>query len=585
MSNVKYRLLAYSNAAGKFNPEAPQQGNEDNYEISFDIGKGIFKGVFDQDTEMPECGILMCVADGMGGMNAGEVASDIAVKTVDQYFAAGKITPNIALDSQKRRVYLEKVIVAADSNIKEDAKNNSEHSGMGSTIILAWIVDNSITISWCGDSRAYRFNPSKGIELLSKDHSYVQELADKGVITYEDTFDHPQNNIVTRSLGDPNKKAIPESREFPVYENDIILLCSDGLSGVLRDRKTYYRDGELIPGENLEDIIAAHSSSLVDCRDALWAAAERADWYDNVTTLLCKIIASPSKAVVTSQVPANSLLPTPESQQYPQPHKTKKVPLLAVIIPLLIILGGGFWYLISKDKKLNAKNEKFQRELDSIKVHREAEQAKGTIDTVSDPSAKPINQEGIGKQGDESQKGTDKLQDAKKQFVDYANTFKNDLNTDGIKAFNDLIKEVRNAKTDNSTEWKTKLDDIKRKYPNIQENTPDTPNNPQEEGNIVGDVPHNILDYDKDRLYKDLTEAKAKVNDDGKKEIDKLIGQLPVCSTEKLVDKLRTKLNEILKQERYTTSSKPGSKKNVPATDSLNPNTGSVLTPDSSSIK
>ena len=171
MGNCSFRMLAYSSAAGKYNPDAPHDGNEDNYELSFDLSRGIVKDKFDQDYIMPQCGILMCVADGMGGMNAGEVASDIAVQTVKEFFSKKKITPDIALDSKKRKSYLEEVIVAADNNIKIDSKSNLSHEGMGSTIILAWIVKDFITISWCGDSRAYRFNPSKGIELLSKDHS------------------------------------------------------------------------------------------------------------------------------------------------------------------------------------------------------------------------------------------------------------------------------------------------------------------------------------------------------------------------------------------------------------------------------
>ena len=160
---------------------------------------------------------------------------------------------------------------------------------MGSTIILAWIVGNELTLSWCGDSRAYRFNAATGIQMLSEDHSYVQELVQKGLLTYDQTFEHPQGNIVTRSLGDDSKKIRPETRFFNVYDGDVILLCSDGLSGVLRDRKTPDGEGGYFPGDTLEDIIAANRESLVTCREVLWQAAEHADWYDNVTAILCEI--------------------------------------------------------------------------------------------------------------------------------------------------------------------------------------------------------------------------------------------------------------------------------------------------------
>lgn len=287
---IIFRLTAFSAAAGKYNPEAPLDGNEDNFYVDDDLNDEVL-GRFqtDVDVAMSDCGCLMVVADGMGGMNAGEVASELAIETVKDFFAPGKITPKMAESPIERRRYLELVIKEADRRIKTDAKENPAHEGMGSTIILAWIVGDKLTLSWCGDSRAYRYNPINGLEPLSRDHSYVQELVNQGALTYEDTFEHPQGNIVTRSLGDPNNSAKPETKQFDVYNEDIILLCSDGLSGVLRDRKTKDPNGNFYPGENIEDIIAAHTSSMTECRDALLAAAEKADWYDNVTVLLCQI--------------------------------------------------------------------------------------------------------------------------------------------------------------------------------------------------------------------------------------------------------------------------------------------------------
>lgn len=284
-------MLAYTDPAGKKTIGAVREGNEDNYYADDNLSDnkpGSF--VADQVVEMSEYGLLMVVADGMGGQNAGEVASQIAVDTVKEYFSPGMISDKNASSHSKRGKYMEEVIKEADNRIKIDAKHNPERHGMGSTIIMAWIVGNELTLSWCGDSRAYRYNPNCGIELISKDHSYVQELADKGIITYDDTFDHPQGNIVTRSLGDSTQKAKPETREFSIFKDDIILLCSDGLSGVLRDKKTYDHEGNLYPGDNIEDIINENHTCLVECRDALLKAAEEADWYDNVTIVMCEIL-------------------------------------------------------------------------------------------------------------------------------------------------------------------------------------------------------------------------------------------------------------------------------------------------------
>jgi serine/threonine protein phosphatase PrpC len=355
-------MVAYTDAAGKFSVDAPRNGNEDNFFFAYDLSKDApSKGEPDVDTQMSECGLLMVVADGMGGMNAGEVASQIAVDTVAEFFAPGKITPEFAKDHQKRKKYMEHVISEADIRIKKDSKHDSEHKGMGSTIIMAWIVGDELTLSWCGDSRAYRYNPACGIEPLSRDHSYVQELADKGIIKYEDTFDHPQGNIVTRSLGDVSKKAIPETELFKVYNDDIILLCSDGLSGVLRDKKTYDMDGELIDGENLEDIISANRETLKGCREALWKAAEKADWYDNVTAVLCEIRSGAGIYVPIKKEETSSNIKS-ANENINKTFKGINIRLstrniLLSLIGLLLIIGVTFfaaWKLFSNKQDIDS---------------------------------------------------------------------------------------------------------------------------------------------------------------------------------------------------------------------------------------
>lgn len=304
MKNIKFRMVAFTGAAGKYDPSAPMVGNEDNFYVDDNLSDDIPSHFeIDKVIDLADYGLIMAVADGMGGQNAGEIASGIAVKTVQDFFEPGKLNDRIVETEETRRKYLEKLVVEADRRVKEDAKDNPEHEGMGSTIILAWIVGEKLTLTWCGDSRAYRYNPhsSIGIELLSEDHSYVQELVKKNVITYEDTFDHPQGNIVTRSLGESGRVAQPETRQYEIFENDIILLCSDGLSGVLRDKKTKDHDGNYYPGENIEDLIKNNIASMKQCKDALWDAAERSDWYDNVTIILCQILEGGKPVTLDSQ--------------------------------------------------------------------------------------------------------------------------------------------------------------------------------------------------------------------------------------------------------------------------------------------
>lgn len=371
---ITYRVAAISDAAGKYNPEAPFNGNEDNFYVDDNLSDGVAgRCRTDEVLKMGPLGCILVVADGMGGMNAGEVASEIAIDTVRQAFAPGVVLPSHAADADSRRRYLEHVVQLADRRIKEDASINPDHKGMGSTIIMAWIVGDKLTLTWCGDSRAYRYNAVNGLEALSTDHSYVQQLVNQGVISYEDTFEHPQGNIITRSLGDPNKQAVPESREFSLNTSDIILLCSDGLSGVLRDRLTYDHSGVPFAGEHIEGLMADNCETMSGCRDALMAAAKEADWYDNVTVLLCQIVGGAPEAVrkmpvtmppmpakaVTSSVSA-PVAPSPSFVQPPvsaspvkprvsRPADSIKSNILLIIIAAavtLTVIAAGAWYFL-----------------------------------------------------------------------------------------------------------------------------------------------------------------------------------------------------------------------------------------------
>ena len=335
MSVIQFRLAARTDAAGKYNPNAPLEGNEDNMFVDSDLARGKL-GEFNADevVNLSEKGCLMVVADGMGGMNAGEVASDIAIKTVMEYFTPERLTDSIIKDSGSRMRYMETVVVAADEAIKKDSTSNPEHEGMGSTIIMAWLFDDEICLTWCGDSRAYLFRPGQGFKQVSKDHSYVQGLVDEGKITEVEAFDHPYGNVIMRSLGDPEKKAEPESRCFKVSQGDIFMLCSDGLSGVLRDRKTYNANGERLETENLEDIIAAHRDSMAECRDCLFEAAQRNDWYDNVTAILCEI-------VKTDTAPSAPSSPNAYSNSTSATNSTHRKKYLLYVFIALIAFGLG----------------------------------------------------------------------------------------------------------------------------------------------------------------------------------------------------------------------------------------------------
>lgn len=378
--HISFRLVAYTDAAGKYSPEAFRSGNEDNFFVDDDLTDTTTSKVSqDEVLQLGELGMLMAVADGMGGMNAGEIASQIAIDTVKAAFNKESLSEAVIATPQSRQKYLESVIKQADKNIKIEARKDHSKEGMGSTIILAWLFNNELTLSWCGDSRAYIFNDKSGIRLISQDHSYVQELVNKGLLTYDQTFDHPQNNIITRSLGDPTKDAKPESKTLNVGKGDIILLCSDGLSGVLRDRKTYDCNGQLLPEENIEDIIRAHTSSMKECREALWVAAERGGWYDNVTAILCQITEGPESLWAT----------TPISNSTNKSGNRGKSALLFSCIGFLVIVAIAAAFYLGRSSGSNSIKEAtltdsiFSEESDNI----------STKDSLSDKHEEIVTEE------------------------------------------------------------------------------------------------------------------------------------------------------------------------------------------------
>ena len=255
-----------------------RQNNEDNFTVCANLSKSDW-GIpvnYQEDIELGEHGCILVVADGMGGQNAGEVASSIAIETVQEMFTADVLPDNVIESNENVDNYLKKVICAADSRIKKVTSDDPSTSGMGSTIVIAWILNNLAHVAWLGDSRAYCVIIDKGIARLTKDHSYVQSLVDSGKITDEQAMTHPDSNIINRSLGDTSQKAKPDVTTIELTEGEVILLCSDGLCGVCPDA---------VIGGIVEDNI----SDLKTCREELISAALRAGGSDNITIAMIHI--------------------------------------------------------------------------------------------------------------------------------------------------------------------------------------------------------------------------------------------------------------------------------------------------------
>ena len=208
--------------------------------------------------------LLAIVADGMGGHNAGEIASSEAVKTLKASITSADDNPKDALEI---------AIQCANNEIYNMSKNAPSLHGMGTTITACVILNNKVTAAQVGDSRLYLVRGGE-ITQITKDHSLVEMLLESGSITKEDAKHHPQKNVITRALG-TNNSVETDIYEFDVLDDDVILLCSDGLVNMLDD------------GVILSMITECPDFS--DIAKDLVKAAENAGGDDNITVILIKL--------------------------------------------------------------------------------------------------------------------------------------------------------------------------------------------------------------------------------------------------------------------------------------------------------
>lgn len=176
-----------------------------------------------------ENGVLAVVCDGLGGNKAGDVASYMAVKEISETFK-----------SLNEVDYLERIklsIQSANRIILKESSSVSEHRGMATTVEVLYLKNDTSYWGHIGDSRIYNFKNGK-IKQLTKDHSLVQKLVDDGFLTMKEAENHPQKNIILRALGDSNAIEVDLSKmKFHVDENHSFMLCSDGVTGVIKDEE------------------------------------------------------------------------------------------------------------------------------------------------------------------------------------------------------------------------------------------------------------------------------------------------------------------------------------------------------------
>ncbi len=229
---------------------------------------------------------LFIVADGMGGHAAGEVASEMAVTIVAQELAGIE-----SIHAPGARERLAASLRHANAAIYQRTVREAEKQGMGTTASVLMISDAGYLIGQVGDSRVYLLREG-ALRQLTKDHSYVQEQVDAGYLTPEQARYHPYSNVITRCVG-ANESVEPDLFEGDVLPGDVFLVASDGLTGMVDDRR-------------LQQLLASNAQPR-RVVDALIAEANGRGGLDNITAILVQVHAI---APATPGEPSAALAPT-----------------------------------------------------------------------------------------------------------------------------------------------------------------------------------------------------------------------------------------------------------------------------------
>ena len=251
------RQVSFSwQGTGLTNTGLVRQTNQDAFVVDNDLG-------------------LWIVADGMGGHAGGGTASQLAVNAVTDHLASAAISfPDFHNRIDQVEGLLRSAVAAADSLIRATADTTPDLKGMGTTIVIGLFCpgpDPSMALAHVGDSRAYLIR-DHGISALTTDHSFVQRLVSEGRISLDEARTHPQQNVLLRALGVENQLP-PDITIHPLQPNDILMLCTDGLTKMLEEQ------------DILDCAITFQRSSDEMCRQLIDAANARGG-KDNTTVIV-----------------------------------------------------------------------------------------------------------------------------------------------------------------------------------------------------------------------------------------------------------------------------------------------------------
>lgn len=219
------------------------------------------------DDSLKGKGMMLLVADGMGGHLAGEVASGMAVESVSETYFHQSKGNNVA-------DILKQAFIIANKKIFQSASNNEQYKGMGTTCTVLVIEGKKLFYAHAGDSRAYHFR-NNALRQISNDHTYVQELVNAGTISLEEADTHPQRNILTNAMGTkPEIKVDAAQYDIELAYGDRLMVCSDGLY-------------DYFHAKELEQILSGEQ--LTSIADFLLGEAKRRGGHDNISFILAQL--------------------------------------------------------------------------------------------------------------------------------------------------------------------------------------------------------------------------------------------------------------------------------------------------------
>ncbi|MBP3463596.1 MAG: Stp1/IreP family PP2C-type Ser/Thr phosphatase [Clostridia bacterium] len=213
---------------------------------------------------------LYILADGMGGYKGGEIASKVAVTAVSKYI--NEKFDEISKDKQSILDLIEDSISFANSTIYEESEEDEELQDMGTTLEVLLIYKNKVYIGHIGDSRIYRVRKNK-IKKITTDHSYVEKLIQDGEITREESYNHPKKNLLIKALG-TDEEVEPDILYTVLNKNDVLLMCSDGLTNMVREE------------EILNVILNEKENEQKDLTEILVDKANMAGGLDNISVII-----------------------------------------------------------------------------------------------------------------------------------------------------------------------------------------------------------------------------------------------------------------------------------------------------------